>query len=160
MNVIKTRSVANGTSHKMAQPHANDRFASGNQPNDSITLSANEEQRRCQNIPTIYQLTNQVFSNALKSFKAAGSDFKVNEYVLGRMKGYAPWPAKIQAFTKDGSKLKCYFFGSHNTGTVDRKNAIPFQYAPEVIRLIKLRQPHCFIKGVRELEIENNIPIH
>lgn len=74
------------------------------------------------------------------------------------MKGYAPWPAKIHGFSKDGSKLKCYFYGSHNNGSVDRKNAVPFIDAYEIVRLIKLRQPRDFVKGILELEIENGIP--
>lgn len=98
------------------------------------------------------------FLAALKHFRSTGSSFEVNQFVLGQMKGYPPWPARIQGFTKDGSKLKCYFFGTHNTGSVDRKKAIPFGNAYNVVRLISLSMPSYFIKAVREVEALNGVP--
>lgn len=74
------------------------------------------------------------------------------------MRGYPPWPAKVLGFTKNGQKIKCSFYGSHNTGSVGIDQAIPFLESFECIRLIKIRNPREFIKGVREIEIEQGIP--
>lgn len=126
--------------------------------NDNSKNKTNERKDRIQRAPTLYELTDATFLNALKIFKNNGRKLRVNDYILGQMKGYPPWPARVQGFTKDGSKLKCYFFGTHNTGSVGSKLAIPFEDSFEVVRLIKLRQPHNFIKGVLELEIELGVP--
>lgn len=77
---------------------------------------------------------------------------------MAKFSGYCPWPTRVDGFTKDGRRIKCYFYGSHNTGSVDINQAIPFQNALEIIRLINLRNPRDFSKGVREIEIQNGVP--
>lgn len=54
--------------------------------------------------------------------------------------------------------MKCYFYGTHNTGSVDICDVIPFQNAFEVIRLINMRNPCDFAKAVKEIEIEHGVP--
>lgn len=74
------------------------------------------------------------------------------------MSGYCAWPSRIDGFTKNNRRMKCYFYGSHNIGTVDVNQAIPFKDAYSIIRLINLRKPPQFAKGVREVEIVYGIP--
>lgn len=73
---------------------------------------------------------------------------------------YAPWPAKISAFTKTRLSAEVYFYGSHNIGkNITSADIIPFDSAYQVIRLLLLR-PNLtdFCKGIKEVEIELNIP--
>lgn len=74
------------------------------------------------------------------------------------MCGYCPWPAKIVGSTQNHRRVKCYFYGSHNNGTVDVNRVIPFEKGLEVIRLINLRHTKNFAKEIREIEIENGVP--
>lgn len=78
--------------------------------------------------------------------------------VLAKMVGYCPWPARITGFTKNRLRINCYFYGTMNNGTVDVNKTIPFQNAREVIRLINIRSPKFFAKGVKELETEQGVP--
>lgn len=140
---ITTRSSANGVV-----------AASGSQTDEIIKSIG----RKSASVPTLQKLIDTQFTNALTQFARSSRSFKVNDYVLARMRGYPPWPARIVNFTKNGQTMKCYFFGSDNNGSVDYRKAIPFEDAYEVIRLIKIRNPNEFVKGVRELEMKIGIP--
>lgn len=85
---------------------------------------------------------------------------EIDDFVLARMRGYGPWPAKIISFTKDKRRARCYFYGSNDNGSVEVKEIIPFKSGFDTIRLIKIRKPTNFIKGVQEVEILNGIPKH
>lgn len=78
------------------------------------------------------------------------------------MSGYVPWPAKVEDFTKDRKRIKCYFYGTHNHGSVDTAKSIPFRNGFQSIRLINLRKKigpmKDFEKAVKEVEIEQGIP--
>lgn len=108
--------------------------------------------------PTLQNIIDSTFGKAKKMFGETNKQFMVNDFVLARMRGYAPWPAKVVGFTKDQRRAICYFYGSHNSGTVDCNQMVPFLDASDVIRLINMRKPNGFAKGVREIEIEHGIP--
>lgn len=80
------------------------------------------------------------------------------EAVLAKMSGYCAWPSRIDGFTKNGRRIKCYFYGSHNIGSVDVNQAIPFKDTFSMIRLINLRNIPNFAKGIKEMEFELGIP--
>lgn len=88
--------------------------------------------------PTLQQLIMDTFEKALKEFHQA----------------------RITSFTKDRRRAWCYFYGSHDNGCVESKEIIPFEHRFSTIRLIKVRNQTNFVKGVREIEIENGIPEH
>lgn len=98
------------------------------------------------------------FEKSLKEFEKTKTKFEVGDLVLARMTGYAPWPAKIVSFTKDGRRATCFFFGSQNQGPVGVRQMIPFKDGFDVIRLVKMQCLTDFEKGVREIEIEHHIP--
>lgn len=109
-------------------------------------------------MPTIQQFITVSFDNQLQNFKKNEIQLKKGDAILARMKGFDPWPAKIVDFTNDKKIIKCYFFGTHNTGSVGIRNAIPFVDAIETVRLVCLRKPVAFVKGIKEIEIECAIP--
>lgn len=84
----------------------------------------------------------------------------IDDLILGRMRGYPPWPARICSFTKDKRSASCYFYGACNNGPINVSKIVPFADAYEVIRLLAIRDPNNFKKGVRELELEIGIPEH
>lgn len=107
---------------------------------------------------TLQQLIDNSFKASLKDFQNSGKQLDVGDCVIARMRGYCPWPAKITGITKDRRRIKCYFYGSHDNGSVDAKQVIPFEDAHETIRLLCIRRPNEFIKGIREAELENGVP--
>lgn len=54
------------------------------------------------------------------------NDFKLkeNDIVCARMTGHRPWPAKVEAFNRNGVLLM--FYGTNEKGTVKRAEVIPF----------------------------------
>lgn len=113
-------------------------------------------------VPTLQSLIDCSFKQQLQNFKTTGKQLEVDDVVLTQMSGYCPWPGKIEGFTKDKKRIRCYFYGSHNRGTVDVARTILFVDASELVRLINLKKKigpmRDFVKGVRELEIEKHIP--
>lgn len=107
---------------------------------------------------TVTSAINSTFKHSLKEFEKSKLKLNVGDFVLARMTGYVPWPAKITSFTTDKRRARCYFFGSHNNGPVGVKQIIPFNNGFDTIRLVKLRHLKDFEKGVREIEIEHGIP--
>lgn len=109
-------------------------------------------------------MIDRTFKQHLQDFKKTGNQLKIGDPVLAQMSGYGPWPSLIEDFTKDKKRIKCYFFGSHDRGSVDITKAIPFADAYHVIRLITLRKKigylKEFVKSVKELEIQCGIPIN
>lgn len=105
---------------------------------------------------TVENAIKRTFKKSLKDFKDSQNELAVGDFVLARMRGFKPWPAKITSLTKKGAV--CYFYGSHNNGPVSLNEIIPFFEGLESIRLIRIRPPKDFEKGIREIEIENNIP--
>lgn len=119
------------------------------------------EQKRNGALPTVSTLQNVIdstFKREAKLFENSGEKFQYGQEVLAKMTGYAPWPARVEGFTKNGRRIKCFFYGSHNTGTVDINQVIPFKNAFSIIRLINLRNPRDFAKGVKEIEMRCGVP--
>lgn len=107
-------------------------------------------------------MIDRTFKQQLQSFRKTEKQLEIGDPVLAQMSGYGPWAAKIEGFTKDKKRIKCYFYGSHDRGTVDVTSAIPFPDAFPSIRLINLRKKigpmKDFVKGIKELEIEQGVP--
>lgn len=74
------------------------------------------------------------------------------------MKGFCAWPARVDGFSQNGRRLNCFFYGTHNTGSVNTNQTIPFEKSFGIIRLINLRKPQDFAKGVREIEVIMGVP--
>lgn len=111
-------------------------------------------------VPSLQQLINKTFKNACKEFQKQQTLPKIGDFIMGHMKGYCPWPAEIISFTKNGNRVGCYFYGTHNTGSVNIDKLILFKDGFEVIRLINIRNPNRFRKAVMELETAFGIPQH
>lgn len=108
--------------------------------------------------PTLQNAIDASFERLRKKFAETKKTPNVGDFLMARMRGYAPWPSKITGFTKDKKTAKVYFYGSHNTGSVDVNQIVSFADASELIRLINMRKPADFARGVQEVEIENGIP--
>lgn len=91
-------------------------------------------------------------------FHESGKQLSVGDAVIARMRGFHPWPGRIQSIMPKSKRINCYFFGTHNTGPVGSKNIMPFDGARETIRLVVLRSPKGYVKGVKEIEIEYGVP--
>lgn len=86
------------------------------------------------------------------------TEFKCGDIVTAKMKGYAPWPAKIISFNKNKKRANVFFFGTANSGSVDVKEMVPFENAFEVMRLLLIRNQTDYSKSVFEVEIVCGIP--
>lgn len=91
-------------------------------------------------------------------FHDSGKQLSVGDAVMARMRGFLPWPALVQSIGSNNKTVTCYFFGTCNSGPVGSKNIIPFGEAREIIRLVALRSPKRYIKGVKEIEIVHGVP--
>lgn len=74
------------------------------------------------------------------------------QIVLGKMRGYSPWPARLCGFSKNKKRVQLYFFGTNNNGSVDIGETVAFEFTTEVIKLLLLRPLPSFYKAVREAE--------
>lgn len=110
--------------------------------------------------PSLQRVIDDTFNSLTKKFHESKKSLQIGDAILGRMRGYPPWPARICSFTKDKRSASCYFFGAHNNGPINVNKIVPFDEAYEVIRFIAIRNPKEFKKGIRELEIEYGIPDH
>lgn len=125
---------------------------------DSVSMTNQTKIKRVDSTQTLTTAINNTFKIALKEFQKKEVKFVVGGYVLARMRGYTPWPAKVTSFTKNGSHVSCYFFGSHNNGSVSVKEMVPFMDGFDTIRLIKLCHMIDFERGIKEIELEHGIP--
>lgn len=121
-----------------------------------------KEEKSITTVLTLQSIIDKTFKQELQDYKKTGHHLKKGDPVLAQMSGYVAWPARIEDFTKNGKRLKCYFYGTHDRGTVDATRAIPFANGFQSIRLINLRKKigpmRDFAKGIKELEIEQNVP--
>lgn len=124
----------------------------------AIVSKAAKHTPRTFNLPTIQQYINIAFETQLQIFHKSGIELKIGDPVLARMRGFDPWAARIVGFSNNKKTIKCYFFGTHNSGNVGSKSVLPFMNASDIIRLISLRNTPNFIKGINEIEIEFGIP--
>lgn len=91
-------------------------------------------------------------------FHESGKQLSVGDAVVVRMRGFLPWPGRVQSIGPNNKTVNCYFFGTHNSGPVGSKNIMTFDGAKETIRLVALRSPKDYVKGVKEMEIERGVP--
>lgn len=88
---------------------------------------------------------------------------QIDDIVMGKMFKFCTWPGTIIEFTKDKKRAKILFFGTHNICSVNISEIVPFSAAHKVIRLILLRNPNDFSKGILEAErvlgIDENLSI-
>lgn len=115
-------------------------------------------QKKTEKPPSLQRVIDDTFSSMTKRFQESNKKLMIGDAVLGRMRGYPPWPARIRSFTKDKKSVGCYFYGTNNNGPVNVSKIVPIEDTHEVIRLIAIRNPYNFKKGVRELELELGIP--
>lgn len=108
--------------------------------------------------PSLQRIIDDTFESITKKFAESKKELNIGDIVLGRMRGYTPWAARICSFTKDKKSAGCYFYGSHNNGPVNTSKMVPFKDGFEVIRLIAIRDPYDFVKGIKEVELEIGIP--
>lgn len=116
-----------------------------------------QQSNRTLKVPTLKECIGKAFQQQLKVFHESGEQLVVGDAVLARMRGYLPWPGRIVNFTTNKKMVNCHFYGTNNSGLVGTKNIIPFPLGRETVRLVCLRPPSKFIKGVNELERTYNI---
>lgn len=111
--------------------------------------------------PSIHMITNNAWRRCLAASKRNGTILLEGQHVIAKMKSYCPWPARILAFNANKKRAKVHFYGTQQEGTVDSKDIALFNDASKVIRLLLLRKNtlDSFEKGIREVELENSIPI-
>lgn len=111
----------------------------------------------------IAKTLNQLIDEAWRELKKEKKRNKVvlveDEPVMAKMSGFPAWPARIISFTKNRKGTTTYFYGTHNAGPVPEDQIVQFDGAQNIIRLLLLRRLDGFAKGVREIEIEKNVPI-
>lgn len=110
-------------------------------------------------VKTLTQLINEEWRRCKRTFKEKKIIFKVDTVVMAQMKGYSPWPSLVSDINKNGKRVKVFFFGTSNTGTVDSSEIVPMEQCSEIIRLLLLRKTIDFAKGVREAELSLGIPV-
>lgn len=105
---------------------------------------------------TLAQMTEAVWRKCKIDNKSL--EFENGQIVLGKMKGYSPWPGMIRKFSKNNKRVQLYFFGTNNNGSVDVTETVAFEASSEVIKLLVLRQLPSFCKAVLEAESILGIP--
>lgn len=107
---------------------------------------------------TLNQLIKDEWNQCKKIKKGEINELHEGDYVMAKMRTFAPWPAKITSFTKNKKSATVYFYGSHNSGSVLTEEIVRFSSSQTLIRLLLIRNPNDFKKGVVEVELENHIP--
>lgn len=110
-------------------------------------------------VKTLNQLIDESWREHKKQKKIDKIALKENDLVMAKMSGYPPWPGRIISFTKNRKSTRVYFYGTDNSGIVREDEITQFESSCKVIRLLLLRRLGGFSKGVREIEIQQNIPI-
>lgn len=106
---------------------------------------------------TIAELANDAWKACKSQSKSQNITFEIDQYVMAKMKSFSPWAAKIIGFIKNHKKAYVYFYGTHNSGSVDVSDITLFKESQEVIRLQLLRHLDFFTKGIKEIEAELGI---
>lgn len=108
--------------------------------------------------PKLKDLIDAKFEKEFQKFIESKQQLQIGDIVMARMKGYPPWPGRVENFSSNTKIVTCFFFGTHNCGPVGSKNIIPFILASETARLVCLRPPNAYIKAVKEIEYRNGVP--
>lgn len=107
---------------------------------------------------TLAAESERAWREAKKSNKNDNEKLEIYQLVVTKMKSYAPWPAQIRLFSKNGKRAEMYFFGTHNIGMVDTREIVHLKQAHDVIRLLLLRRIPFYMKAVNELELICGVP--
>lgn len=108
--------------------------------------------------PTLKDLVDAAFETELNVFHESKLSLEIGDAVLARMRGYMPWPGRVESFSSNNKIINCFFFGTNNAGPVGSKNIVPFSLAHETVRLVCSRPPNAYVKGVKEIESECGVP--
>lgn len=111
---------------------------------------------RSSNLPTLQQFMETVYQEELNNFHESGEQLQIGDAVIARMRGYMPWPGRVQSL--NNKIITCYFFGTNNIGPVGAKNVMPYSFAKETVRLVCLRSPNKYIRGIMEIEAVCGVP--
>ncbi|KFM57050.1 Hepatoma-derived growth factor-related protein 2, partial [Stegodyphus mimosarum] len=76
-------------------------------------------------------------------------EFKTGELIFGKMRGYQPWPARIQEKIHL-NKYSVFFFGTHQTGILKVKDIYPYEKFKE--KYGKTQKSKMFNKSLWEIE--------
>lgn len=117
-----------------------------------------QKSTRTKKPPTLKDFIDAAFERELRVFHESDDKLNVGDAVLARMKGFLPWPGCVEGFASNNKMVRIYFFGTHNSGPVGSKNIVPFSVGRETVRLVCLRPPDLYTKGVKEIEIKIGIP--
>lgn len=109
-------------------------------------------------VKSLNQLIEGAWRSNKKGFLHSERLLKVDDIVIAKMRGYPPWPGQLASFTKNKKRASVYFFGTHNTGSVDVTEIVPIEFCHEVIRLLLLRKMGEFYKAVAETEVLLKVP--
>lgn len=60
-------------------------------------------------VPTIKDLIDAAFQNELGKFYESKQHLKVGDAVVARMKGFLPWPGRIESFSSNNKIINCFF---------------------------------------------------
>lgn len=88
--------------------------------------------------------------------KKSTKQFNKDDIVCARVRGFRPWPAKIESIVLTSVKVK--FFGCNTHGIVSVSECVPIVECTELILELLLNPVKNFEKGVLELEIESGVP--
>lgn len=124
----------------------------------ALEKSIKKTSKRSYNMPKLEDLVDITFQEQLQIFHKSEKQVEIGDLILARMKGFKPWPARVEGYKNGGKMIMCFFFGTHNSGPVGSKNVIPFCDGFEIVRLICLREPNHYKKAVHEIEIECGMP--
>lgn len=108
--------------------------------------------------PKLIDLINAEFKSELHRFIESEQPLQIGDLVLARMRGYWPWPGRVENFSSNNKIVGCYFFGTHNRGPVGSKNVLPFVDASETVRLACVNPPDIYMKAIKEVEYECGVP--
>lgn len=107
---------------------------------------------------TLTQFINAAWIESKKDFHGSKQSINADDIVMAKMRTFSAWPGRIVSFSKDKKRANIHFFGTHDVGSVDVKEIIPFDRCQNVIKLLLLRQANLFHKGILEIEAIFNVP--
>lgn len=89
-------------------------------------------------------------------------DFKHGDLVFGKVRGYPPWPARVDETALAGvkitkNKLPVFFFGTHETGILSPKDLFPYSKFKDTLG--KPLKRKGFNEGLFEIEHKPNLQV-
>lgn len=115
-----------------------------------------------QSKPT-YKMVDDAWRQCKSDSNQAGNTVRINDIVMAKVKGYAPWPATTIEFINK-TKVLVKFFGAdikEEFGYVNIAEITPFMSSMNLIRTILVNMKKDilkFTKGVQEAELIYGVP--